>query len=220
MAGPRRLLRRWVRVHHPVTAALKARSEADRFARDYADKMVLLSRAADGRLHPRVGVLAARTGRMAYAEPPVQQLPPRVRRMLRFDAPATSMDWASIEPVFFANIVGEERLLRTFEAGGDVYLPVAELAGVSRPVAKTIVLAQLYGQGATALAGQARARRGGSGPGGRPGALGDAGDAGRDRPRYAGSPTRSARCRPCPGGSSRSTRTPAAGIAGTTATRA
>ena len=29
-------------------------------------------------VHPRVGVLAARTGRMAYAEPPVQQLPPRV----------------------------------------------------------------------------------------------------------------------------------------------
>jgi len=140
------------RISHPIADALKLRSQADRFASDYADKLVALARH-DGRIHPQVGVLAAVSGRMSVNDPPLQQFPPSVRRMMRFDEPVTSLDWASIEPVFFANAVGEHALVAEFEAGRDLYMPVAEAAGVPRKTAKVVLLAQLYGQSVTSLAG-------------------------------------------------------------------
>ena len=136
---------------HPIVSALNLRSQADRFASDYADKLVSLARH-DGRIHPQVGVLAAVTGRMSVNDPPLQQFPPSVRRMMRFDEPSTSLDWASIEPVFFGNAVGERDLITSFEAGEDLYLPVAQAAGVPRKVAKVVLLAQLYGQSVGSLA--------------------------------------------------------------------
>jgi DNA polymerase-1 len=73
--------------------------------------------------------------------------------MMRFDEPQTSLDWASIEPVFFGNAVGETDLITSFEAGEDLYLPVAQAAGVPRKTAKVVLLAQLYGQSVPSLAG-------------------------------------------------------------------
>jgi DNA polymerase-1 len=72
--------------------------------------------------------------------------------MMRFDEPSTSLDWASIEPVFFGNAVGETDLIERFEAGEDLYLPVAAAAGVPRKTAKVVLLAQLYGQSVGSLA--------------------------------------------------------------------
>ena len=136
---------------HAIIEALEPRSQALRFSTDYADKIVGL--AFNGRIHPQVGVLVAVTGRMSYSAPPLQQYPAAVRRMMKFDGDAVSMDWSSIEPVFFANAVGETALIEVFEQGGDLYIPVAEAAGVTRKDAKVILLAQLYGQGPAKLAG-------------------------------------------------------------------
>jgi DNA polymerase-1 len=140
------------RISHPIAGALKLRSQADRFASDYADKLVTLA-GHDGRIHPQVGVLAAVSGRMSVNDPPLQQFPPSVRRMMRFDEPQTSLDWSSIEPVFIANAAGEAELVAEYELGRDLYLPVAEAAGVPRKVAKVVLLAQLYGQSVPSLAG-------------------------------------------------------------------
>jgi len=71
--------------------------------------------------------------------------------MMKFDQPATSMDWSSIEPVVIGNLAGQTDWIEGFEAGGDLYEPVAEAAGVPRKVAKVVLLAQLYGQGITSL---------------------------------------------------------------------
>jgi DNA polymerase-1 len=139
-------------LEHPAIEQLEVRSKALRFITDYAHKLTHLAR--DGRIHPQVAVAQAVTGRMSMKEPPLQQYPPRVRRMMRFDTAATSLDWASIEPVLFANLAGETVLLDEFEAGGDVYLPIATAAGVTRKTAKVILLAQLYGQGRRQLAWQ------------------------------------------------------------------
>jgi DNA polymerase-1 len=140
-------------LEHPIIEHLVARSKALRFIKDYAgDKILRLTR--DGRIHPQVAVATAVTGRMSIKEPPLQQYPGRVRRMMRFDTPATSLDWASIEPVLFANLTGEVGMITEFEAGGDLYLPIAEAAGVSRKVAKVVLLAQFYGQGRRQLAWQ------------------------------------------------------------------
>jgi len=54
--------------------------------------------------------------------------------------------------VLAANLFGEHDLLAHFEAGGDIYQPVADAVGVERPVAKVVLLAQIYGQGALGLA--------------------------------------------------------------------
>jgi DNA polymerase-1 len=136
---------------HPLTVALRQRSQAKRFIAEYGDKILHLAEAHDDRIHPQVSVAQAVTGRMSMSTPPLQQYPGSVRRMMRFDTPATSMDWSSIEPVLIGNLAGQTDWIEQFEAGGDLYLPVAEAAGVSRKTAKVILLAQLYGQGVTSL---------------------------------------------------------------------
>ena len=129
------------KLSHPLVEALDLYSTARRFSTDYADKV--LTSTIDDRIHPQVNVMVARTGRMSIGEPPLQQFPAKVRRMLRFDVPSTSLDWSSIEPVFFANVAGETSLIDAFEAGGDLYMPIAERAGVPRQTAKMVLLAQL-----------------------------------------------------------------------------
>ena len=136
---------------HPILEALDVRSRALRFVKDYAEKLLPLAER-DGRIHPQVAVATAVTGRMSMKDPPLQQYPAGVRRMLRFDTMAVSMDWSSIEPVLFANLAGEVGMVAEFEAGGDLYEPVARAAGVSRKTAKVILLAQFYGQGVRKLA--------------------------------------------------------------------
>lgn len=136
-------------IDHPMTQALRERSMALKFIADYSNKIGDLSH--DGRIHPQVSIAQAVTGRMSMSNPPLQQYPASVRRMMRFDTPATSMDWSSIEPVVIGNLAGQIEWIEQFEQGGDLYVPVAEAAGVSRKTAKVILLAQLYGQGITSL---------------------------------------------------------------------
>ena len=105
---------------HPILEALDVRSRALRFVKDYADKLLPLSER-NGRIHPQVAVATAVTGRMSMKDPPLQQYPAGVRRMLRFDTPAVSMDWSSIEPVLFASLApGKVGMVAEFEAGGDL----------------------------------------------------------------------------------------------------
>ena len=142
---------RWlVKISHPVVSALIAKSRAERFIGDYADKV--LRQGREGLIHPQMNVLAAVTGRMSCSSPPLQQYPPEVRPLLSSQSAMTSLDWSSIEPVFIAAAAREQEILDFFAAGGDLYEPVAEAAGVSRKTAKTILLAQLYGQGTEGLA--------------------------------------------------------------------
>ena len=72
--------------------------------------------------------------------------------MFAFDRPVTSFDWSSIEPVVAANLAGDAGVLGLFEGGGDIYQPIADAAGITRKTAKTVFLAQLYGQGVASLA--------------------------------------------------------------------
>jgi DNA polymerase-1 len=137
------------RIDHPLGAVLRRYAQAERWVRDYAAKVTELAR--DGAIHPEVAVCIAATGRMSYSAPPLQQFPETIRRIFEFPTPATSLDFSSIEPAVFAYLAGEELLIAPYEAGADLYGPVVAAAGVPRPVAKTALLAQLYGQGAPAL---------------------------------------------------------------------
>lgn len=115
--------------------------------------------AVTGRVHPQVGVLgASATGRMAYREPELQQFPHDARGILVPDNPGdgagwTSIDWSSIEPVVVANCAGDRDFLAGFnDHGADLYAPIVEQAGVTRKVAKVVLLAAMYGQGRALLA--------------------------------------------------------------------
>lgn len=115
--------------------------------------------AVTGRVHPQVGVLgASATGRMAYREPELQQFPHDARGILVPDNPGegrgwTSIDWSSIEPVVVANAAGDREFLAGFnDHGADLYEPIVKQAGVTRKVAKVVLLAAMYGQGRALLA--------------------------------------------------------------------
>src|SRR4030095_8120330 len=138
------------RIAHPIVDALETRSRGDRFTSDYGNKLVHL--AHEGRIHPQVAVNKALTGRMSYSNPPLQQYPEAVRRMLDFGEPVTSMDWSWTKPVWAPNLFGETALVEHFEAGGYIYIPVAEALAIDRTAAKVVVLAQIYGQGVLSLA--------------------------------------------------------------------
>jgi DNA polymerase-1 len=70
----------------------------------------------------------------------------------------TSMDWAQIEPTVITNIAAgrgsepDRLVLEAFEAGADFYQPIMDDAGINRPTAKVVLLAQLYGEGIKKLA--------------------------------------------------------------------
>ena len=110
----------------------------------------------DGRIHPQINVLgASATGRMSYSEPPLQQFADVERGIIIPDAGRewVSIDWSSIEPVVCANCAGDREFLAGFnDHGADLYAPIVESAGVTRKVAKVVLLAAMYGQGRALLA--------------------------------------------------------------------
>lgn len=109
-----------------------------------------------GRVHPQVAVLgASATGRMAYREPELQQFSADARPILIPDPGHewVSLDWSSIEPVVVANAAGDREFLAGFnDHGADLYAPIVKQAGVTRKVAKVVLLAAMYGQGRRLLA--------------------------------------------------------------------
>lgn len=118
---------------------------------------------ATGRVHPMAGILgAAATGRMSYSSPELQQFPGDARGVLCADDGQTlvSIDWAAIEPIIMSNIAGQQSMISAYEAGLDIYQPVMEAAGVSRKVAKVVLLAGMYGQGKDLLASNLSHARG------------------------------------------------------------
>lgn len=134
----------------------------------YLEKILEMARTT-GRIHPEVGVLgASTTGRMSYRNPELQQFPKDARPIMCADPGRgmTSIDWSSIEPVILANAARDYEYLSEFDVGGDLYIPSAKIAGLipqelsfedsmahpGRKKAKTIVLANMYGQGKALLA--------------------------------------------------------------------
>ena len=134
----------------------------------YLDKIMAMANVT-GRIHPEVGILGAHaTGRMSYRYPELQQFPSSARPILHADPGRTwtSIDWSSIEPVVLTNVAHDFEYLKDFNKGGDLYIPSAKIAGLipnelseeeaanhpGRKQAKTVVLANMYGQGKALLA--------------------------------------------------------------------
>jgi DNA polymerase I len=146
---------------HPMAQTFLAHKSALKTDKDYLSKVADLADAG-GRIHPVVNILgAAATGRMSYGEPPLQQFDAKARGILLADEgdSLVSIDWSQIEPVTAANIAGDTQVLERYENDTlpekerDTYLGIAEFAGITRPQAKIVLLAQMYGEGLLKLAG-------------------------------------------------------------------
>lgn len=139
------------KLDHPLAAAVRKVSELAKVT-GYLTKVQDMVRVT-GRVHPQVGILkASATGRMAYSWPELQQFPSDARPIIVSDTGLTSVDWSQIEPVVMANCAQDWQFLEPFEAGGDLYAPIVEAAGVTRKVAKVLLLAAMYGQGRNSMA--------------------------------------------------------------------
>ena len=141
---------------HPMADAQRFLAETDKVLNVYLDKVYRQSQVT-GRCHPQVSVLgASQTGRMSYAAPELQQFSADARPILTDDdgKGLTSIDWSQIEPVTMGLLAQDEKFLAPYEAGEDLYGPIQTAAGVDRKLAKVVLLATMYGQGAAGLAGR------------------------------------------------------------------
>lgn len=120
----------------------------------------------DGRVHPRIKTLAARTSRMSITDPPLQQLPSgdhRVRSCLIAD-PGHSLvacDFSQVEFRVLAALANEEKMIETFAQGGDLHDATAErlfgpgFTQEQRRLAKGVGFGKVYGGGVDTLSRQA-----------------------------------------------------------------
>lgn len=143
------------RLDHPVARLYVEHKQISKIKDDYLAKVVDQS-GDDGRIYPALNVLAAVTGRASMSGVPLHQFPEDARGIVLCDQgdPFTSTDWSQIEPVLTANIAGDHAAVEEYESGRvDFYEGVAQHAGILRPTAKVVLLAQLYGEGLKKLAG-------------------------------------------------------------------
>jgi DNA polymerase-1 len=126
---------------------------------------------ADGRLHAQFLQTGTVTGRMASANPNLQNIPIRSERgrAIRnaFKAPEgftlLGLDYSQIELRLAAMLSGDEKLIEIFKSGRDVHqevaaavfkVPAAEVDREMRRRAKIINFGILYGMGVNALKAQ------------------------------------------------------------------
>ena len=141
-------------VQHPSAVAFREHDQHRRLF-TYLEHARLVAERTDGRIHPQVNVLHARTGRTSYSNPELHQFIADARTVVTKDdehSGMVSIDWSSIEPVTIANLAGDIGPIERFEAGEKLYDVVSATAGVSYKVAKTVLLGSLYGLGIRSLA--------------------------------------------------------------------
>lgn len=143
----------------------------------YTDKLPRMVNPATGRVHTHFSQATAVTGRLASAEPNLQNIParsPEGRRIRSaFIAPSgcslVSADYSQIELRIMAHLSNDERLLEAFHRGEDVHrATAAEIFGITplevgpdqRRSAKAINFGLIYGMSAFGLARQLGIERG------------------------------------------------------------
>jgi DNA polymerase-1 len=120
---------------------------------------------ANGRVHPSINTLRAKTGRMSVTAPALQTLKkhdPRLRHCFRADAGnvLVSCDFSQVEVRVAAALSRDPTLMRVIASGVDIHDATAQLMyGPSftkeqRTISKRATFGTIYGGGARALASQ------------------------------------------------------------------
>jgi len=131
--------------------------QASRYAN--AIKTIERNLTPDGRVHPRINSIGAKTGRMSIAGPPMQATPRRLRPAFVADPGKTlvACDLDRVGPCLVAAASGDPGLLAATE--GDIYIELAVVLWGEdarsdperRERAKTCLNAITYGQGSASL---------------------------------------------------------------------
>ncbi len=139
--------------------------QSGKFLAAYVDPLIEAA-LVDGRVHPRIRSLAAKTGRQAISNPPLHQLPSgdhRIRTCLVPDdgQHLVAADFSQVEFRVLAALANEEAMIDTFLGGGDLHDTTAtrlfgdDFTPAQRRLAKGVGFGLVYGGGAATLARQA-----------------------------------------------------------------
>lgn len=120
---------------------------------------------ADGRVHPQINTLRAKTARMSITGPALQTLKkhdPRLRRCFRADPGHVliSCDFSQVEVRVAAALSGDPTLREVIDSGADIHDATATLmygegfTDEQRTISKRATFGTLFGGGAPALARQ------------------------------------------------------------------
>ena len=162
---------------HPLPKVLLEHRAFSKLKSTYTDKLPQMVNARTGRVHTTFAQATAVTGRLASADPNLQNIPVRTEegRRIReaFIAPPghviVSADYSQIELRIMAHLSGDEALVRAFEAGEDIHRATAgEIFGVppkdvtadQRRYIKAVNFGLIYGMSAFGLAQQLNIERG------------------------------------------------------------
>jgi len=142
-------------IDHPAVAMVQAYAQVGKFRSSYVDAM-LDSRDENGRIHPAIRSLKARTARMSVSDPPLHQLPSRdalIRRMLIADPGNLiyAADYSQVELRVLAVLAGAKKMIKAIQEGVDLHTTTAELVGIDRRIAKMTNFLIVYGGGAGKL---------------------------------------------------------------------
>ncbi|WP_114649033.1 DNA polymerase I [Pseudothauera hydrothermalis] len=154
---------------YPLPKLLLEHRSLAKLKSTYADKLPRMVNPHTGRVHTSFSQATAVTGRLASAEPNLQNIPIRTAegRRIRaaFIAPPghriVSADYSQIELRIMAHLSDDPRLLEAFARGEDVHRATAaevfgcapdEVTAEQRRYAKVINFGLIYGMGAHGLA--------------------------------------------------------------------
>ncbi|KAF4408626.1 DNA polymerase [Streptomyces lycii] len=146
------------RKSNPLANAILRAQRAGKWNTGYVDQF-LGDVDADGRIHPNINTLEARTGRMSVTGPALQTLPSgdwTIRRCLLAEPGhvMVSIDFSAIELRVLAGMADVSRMKTAIAAGEDLHDFTARLVfgpgftKAQRKIAKVVGLGKVYGSGA------------------------------------------------------------------------
>ncbi len=153
---------------YPLPQVLLEYRALSKLKSTYTDKLPRMINPRTGRVHTRYAQAAVITGRLASAEPNLQNIPVRTAegRRVRAAFVATqgkivSADYSQIELRVMAHVSGDANLQGAFQRGDDIHRATAaevfrvaqdEVTGEQRRAAKAINFGLIYGMGDFGLA--------------------------------------------------------------------
>ena len=156
-----RALRQY-RDHHPALRALYWHARLSRVVSDKLFEGEFVG--TDGRVHTRISLLGAHTGRPSFSAPNLASVPRMFRPVFVVDTPddvIIEIDYETQEPGIAGAHFGDEALLAAWNGPDDFYIRMGKdlslnTDSVPRQKLKVITLAMIYGQQAASLGKQLR----------------------------------------------------------------
>lgn len=153
-----------LRVPNPLAAAIIKAKRAGKWRTAYAENFAA-EVDVNGRIHPGIRTMQARTGRMSVTNPAVQTLPSgdwKIRRALLADEGhrIISVDFQAVELRVLAALASVRRMKEAISAGEDLHSFTARLVfgddftPKHRKISKGVAFGTVYGGGAQTISRQ------------------------------------------------------------------